>query len=161
MAEAWRKDGTMEEIVRNRITMDGMREVKLVSDREIRERRMLRFVPGAALAFAKVQCYATSALSLFHGEVTFPARGMVTIYLEGKPKARRLAVWRLMPEEGYRVSEVIEFVADWYFVQTRRRAGFAFLRSLPGGVENGQVVGADLQLFQAEWALEKCVMIGG
>jgi len=65
-----------------------------------------------------------------------------------------------MPGEGYRLSEIVEFLAEWYFVQTRQRAGFAFARKLPRDVESGCEVDG-VMLFEAEWALQGCVMVGG
>jgi hypothetical protein len=137
-----------------------MCSVKVVSDHALSEARLLKFAPGASRAHAKVHCYETSALSLFYGEATFPVRGALELHCEGWRKARRLAVWRLITGEGYRVSEVVEFLADWYFVQTHRRAGYAFMRHLPAGVENGLDVG-DVTLLEAQWALDKCVLVGG
>lgn len=154
----------MEEIVHNRITMDGMREIKVISDQPVTERRMLGLVPGAARGWERVHCYDTSALRLFYGEVIYPAREVVTVHLEGMRKPRRFAVWRLVAEEGLRVSEVIEHLAEWFFVQTHHRAGFVFMKALPSGAVSGsmlQVSGCDMALLEAEWALEKCVLVGG
>lgn len=150
----------MEEIVHVVLRVDGMCEVKVVSDVPVLERQMLRFVPGAARGLEKVNCYSTSALSLFFGEVTYPAREMAEFRAQGWPRPRRFAVWRLMPEEGYHVSELIEFLADWFFVQTHHRAGYAFMRKLPRTVGNGDQV-ADCTLLEAEWAPEKCILVGG
>lgn len=150
----------MEEIVHNRMSADGMCDVKLVSDREISPARMLRLVPVASVVHAKVNCYPTTALSLFYGEVTFPARQVVTLNAECWRKPRRFAVWRLMQEDGLRVSEVIEHLADWFFVQTHHRPGYAYMKSLPSGVESGQELNG-VMLMEAEWALDQCVMVGG
>lgn len=110
--------------------------------------------------YVKVNCYSTSALSLFYGEVAYPLRGALEVKCEGWPKMRRLAVWRLMPEDGFRVSDVIEHLADWFFVQTHQRPSHAFMRKLPTGVESGIELDG-VTLFEVDWALEKCVMVGG
>jgi hypothetical protein len=120
-----------------------------------------------------VKCYPTAALALFYGEITFPLRGALEMMAEGWVKPRRFAVWRLMKDDGLRVSEVIEHLADWYFVQTHQKAGYCFMRHLPEGTPFGlrplppnsdsANLGEDneLYIFEAEWALEKCVMVGG
>jgi hypothetical protein len=159
----------MIDLLSNTVSPDGMRCVKIVSDKPLTEARMLRFVPGAALEFAQVKVTPTAALSLFHGEVTYPCRGVLRFQYQvpstkfqvpDAERERHLVVWRMMPEEGYRVSEIVEILADWYFVKTHRRAGYGFMRKLPAGVEVGTEV-EGITLFEAEWALEKCVMVGG
>ena len=152
----------MIQILVNEISQEGMRRVRVISDRRVSEASMLEYVPGAAQGFAKVKCEDTSALSLFYGEVVYPAREMVVCRaacIDGR--ARRLAVWKLVPSEGYRVSEIVEFLAEWYFVQTHVRPQFAFMNKLPAGVESGVWGVEDVVLFEAEWALHGCVMVGG
>lgn len=151
----------MEELVYDRVTPDGMCEVKVVSDAAIAEARMMRFFSGPDREHAKVHCYATTALSLFHGEIRFPLRGALALTCEGWRKPRHFAAWRLMKEDGLRVSQVIEKLAEWYFVQTHWRGGFAFMKVLPAGVESGKWEVDGVQLFEAEWAPEKCVLVGG
>jgi hypothetical protein len=159
----------MEEIVRNSISEDGMREVRVVSDAPVSVARMRRFLPGAARGLEVVRCYPTSALGLFYGEVVYPVREVVEFPFAAcrEGKFRRLAVWRLVPEEGFRVSEVIEFLAEWFFVQTHRRAGYVFMRRLPREAISGQQLavsamgGEGLVLLEADWALDRCVLVGG
>jgi len=131
-----------------------------VSDREISHPRMMRFVNGPCRDHAQVNCYPTSALSLFYGEVTFPLRGALELTAEGWPKPKRFGVWRLMKEDGFRVSEVIDLISRWYFVQTHRMPNYAFMKCFPKDVENGFELN-DVMLMQAEWALDQCVMVGG
>lgn len=157
----------MIQIVANQLSADGMKFVRAVSDREVSEAFMRRCVPGAASEFASVKCYSTAALSLFYGEVTYPVRGVVKFQVPGvENRWRSFAAWRLMDGEGYRVSEVIEILANWFFEQTKRRPVYAFMQKLPNGIENGCDVplGDDMDgvmLLAADWALEKCVMVGG
>jgi len=84
---------------------------------------MRKFVHGPTLDYAVVKCYPTTALSLFYGEVTFPVRGVVDVKLEGMERARRLAVWRLMSQDGFTVSQVIHFLAGWIIVRSMRLCG--------------------------------------
>jgi len=154
----------MIEIVENRVSMDGMGFVKVVSDQAVREAWMRSLVPGAAREFACVRCYPTAALSLFYGEVTYPVREVIEMHGAcGEGRVRRLAVWRLMDGEGYRVSEIIEFLAEWYFVQTHRRAGYAFVKKL--SVNSDEILAFEeavgIEVLEAEWCLDRCVMVGG
>ena len=150
----------MIELVEKKVLTDGMGFIKVVSDRAVREIWMMSLVPGAAREFASVHCYATSALSLFYREVTYPLREVVEVRCEGWKRPRRLAAWRMMESEGYRMSEVIEFLGDWYFAQTKRRAQYAFVRSIPKGAERYMDVDG-LMLLDVEWCLDKTVMVGG
>lgn len=150
----------MIEVVLNQLSADGMKLVRVISDQRVTEAFLWSLVPGASREFATVKPWETAALNLFYGEVTFPVRGVVEIQAEGWKKARRLAAWRLMDAEGYRVSEVICFLAEWYFVQTHRQAQYAFVRSLPKGAERFMDVDG-LVLLDVEWCLEKCVLVGG
>lgn len=152
----------MEEIVYNRVLSDGMCEVKLVADHELTRARMLRFVTCPCLDYAVVNCYSTAALSLFYGEVTYPLRGALELCCEGWIKPKRFGVWRLMKDDGFSVSQIIEWMANWYFVQTHRKPSYAFLKKLPKEAVSGQLLAdSDVMLMEAEWALDKCVMVGG
>jgi hypothetical protein len=137
-----------------------MCEVKLVSDQPVTEARMMSFFSGPCADYAQVNCYPMTALDLFYGELTYPLRGGLEVICDGWEKPRRFGVWRLMKEDGFRVSTVIEFLSGWYFTTTHRRPGFVFMKNLPRNAESGLQV-ADLMLFEAEWALDKCVMVGG
>ena len=143
----------MIQILVNELRPDGMRRVKVVCD----DPHPLPF-PLKGGRELELHEWDDEALGLHYVEATWPCMGVVDVQLEGMPKFRRLVVWKFMP--GERVSEVIRCVADWYFVQTHQRPGYAFLRSLPSGAENGQEV-EGVMLMQAEWALPGCVMIGG
>ena len=168
----------MIEVVLNQLSGDGMKLVRVISDKPVSETWLWSLVPGAAREFAVVKPWETAALSLFYGEVTYPVRGVVEIpvptplSLRDSPpsserasrfggRVRRLAAWRLMEGEGYRVSEIIEFLAEWYFVQTKRKPGYAFVRKMPRQVESGEWEVDGVMLFEAEWCLEKTVMVGG
>jgi hypothetical protein len=150
----------MIEVVTNQLSADGMKFVKVLSDKVLAEEKMLCFVPGAARDVATVKCYDTAALSLFYGEVTFPVRGVVEIPTGRVGKVRRLAAWRMVESEGYRMSEIIEFLGQWYFVQTKRKPQYAFVKSLPKNIERFTDVDG-LTLLDVNWCLEKTVMVGG
>lgn len=166
MDRAEGSDGKVEEIVHDCITPDGMREIKVVSDKAVTEEYLLRFIPGSGREYAKMTCSSTSALSLFHGEITFPLRGALELHCEGWIKPRRFGVWRLMKEDPYHVSEVIEFLAEWFFEQVHRKPVFVFMHKLPAGIDPGSLFPIEgwkdeLILLEAEWAPERCVLVGG
>jgi len=149
----------MEEIIENKLTEDGFRQVKMISDAAVKDERMMCFVPVAAREHAQIHCYDTAALSLFYGEARWPVRGeAVDIHCEGWVKFRRLVVWKMLP--GERMSEVISLAKCAYVKLFVRCPRYAFTRSLPKSVENCVEVD-DVMLMQAEWAIPGCVMIGG
>lgn len=148
----------MEEVVYNRLTMEGIREAKLISDSEVSEAQMLRFVPDPARGLVKVRCYPTSALNLFYGEASWPVREAVDIQCGGWPKFRRVVAWKLLP--GERVSEGMRCAAYRYAELFMRWPRFAFIRTKPAEVENGIEID-DVMLMEANWALPGCLMVGG
>lgn len=119
----------MEQIVLNRLMEDGMREVKLLSDRPVELVRMYRFVATNALDHAEVRVYDTAALSLFYGEARWPARDAVDFHLPHWRKFRRLVVWRMLA--GDRVSVSMEEARLFYFQLFMRHPRFAFVRRVP------------------------------
>lgn len=149
----------MIEVVLNQISLDGMRLVRVISNQTVAEAWMLRCVPGIAREFAEVKCWDTSALSLFYGEAKYPVRGAVEICAEEWIRPRRFAAWRLMP--GERASNAIHVLSEWFFAQTHHRAQYAFMRKLPKEVESGVLEVDGLVLLEAEWCLERCVLVGG
>ncbi len=148
----------MREIVLDELTMDGMRHMKVISDQAVSKAFMLSYVSTPALELAQVNCFDTSALSLFYGEVSWPLRGPVEIRCEGWKSFRRMLGWKLIP--GERVSEAMKDAVLEYFMRAHRLPNYAFMRRLPHAVENGIDV-EGLILLEAEWALEGCLLIGG
>jgi len=148
----------MEKIVLNRLTVEGVRELKLLSDQPVEARRLCRFIPTPALEFAEVRVYDTAALSLFYGEARWAARDAVDIQLPGWVKARRLVVWKLTPSE--RVSQAMEEARLYYFQLFMRHPRFAFIRRLPRALDEEWEQNG-LMLMECEWALMNCLMVGG
>ena len=140
----------MIEIVVNEITGEGMHRVRVVSD--------VAPVPFPITHGAEIRRWDDELLGLHYAESTYPCREVVCVQLEGAPKPRKLAVWKLMP--GERVSEIISHVANWYFCSAHHRPQYAFMARLPKGVDNGVEVDG-VTLLEADWALSGCVMIGG
>jgi hypothetical protein len=141
-----------------------MKFVKVVSDRALSEADLWAFVPGIVREFGVVKPYSTAALSLFYGEVTYPLRGVVDVRGAcGEGRVRRLVAWRMMDGEGYRVSEIIEHLVDWYFVQTHQRPGYVFMKKLSGTSEQVAALeeALNVQMLDVDWAMDKTVMVGG
>lgn len=151
----------MIEVVLNEILPDGMKHIRVMAGEAVTNADLLRYVPGAARPLARMKCERLASLSLFYGDVVYPLREVVECHVAcGVGRARKLAVWKMVPEEGYRVSEIVAFLADWYFQQTHHRPEFAFMKKLPTGAESGCEVDG-VMLFEAEWAMSGCVMVGG
>lgn len=157
----------MIEVLKNEISQDGMKTVRLLSDRAVSDARLLKLVPGAAREWAKISRETNEGLSLHHVTITYPLREVVEVRMQNaEGRMRRLAVWKMVPEEGYRVSEIIAFLVEWYFMQTHRMPEFAFMKKLPKEAISGQLLafgeGEDgVMLMEADWALQGCVMVGG
>lgn len=150
----------------NDLSQEGMRRLKVISDKAVSEAVMRACVPGAAREFVQVKCYGTAALSLFYGEVTYPCREFWSFRVACiERRVRKLVVWKFMPGEGYRLREVVEHLSEWYFVQVHHKPQFAFVRVMPKEASYGQLVvigeGWDVQLFDAEWIPAGCVAVGG
>lgn len=153
----------MEEIIENKLTEDGFRQVKLVSDVEVKEERMMCFVPIPAREHAQIHCFQSSALSLFYGEARWPAHGDIVdiraeVWAAGAYEWRRFAAWKLMP--GERMSEAIRSALVYYTRYCSRFPQYAFARTLPKTIESGIDVD-DLILLQADWVPPGCLLIGG
>jgi hypothetical protein len=151
----------MIEVLKVEISPDGMKTIRLMSNRSETDARLLKLVPGAAREWAKIVRESNEMLSLHNITITYPLREMVDVRAAcADGRARRLAVWKLVPEEEYRVREIIGFLVGWYFVQTHRHPEFAFMKKLPAGVEDDLDV-CGVALREAEWAMTGCVMVGG
>jgi len=96
---------------------------------------------------------------VWHYRAEYPYRGILDVKaacIDGK--FRRLMVWSLVGCGSVREAlcqAEVHFWAMFCF-----RPAYAFMRRLPGGVENGQDF-EGLILLEAEWMLEKCVAVGG
>jgi hypothetical protein len=145
----------MIELLVNEVLPDGMRHVKVVSDQADPHPLPFPLEGGREI---RVKKWTDELLGLHYLEATWACMEVVHVHLEGQPKCRKLVVWKFLP--GERVSEIITYVADWFFVQTHHRPEYAFMRSLPSGVESGTEVDG-VMLMQADWALPGCVMVGG
>lgn len=151
----------MIEILMDEVTEEGMRHVKVVSDAPLSAPfgfAAFPQLPTSTEIGGSVKCWDDEMLDLHYLEAEYPMRGFVDVHFEGMSKFRRLVLYKFTKRE--RVSEIVSYVADWFFVQTGHRPQYAFLRELPRGAENGMEVDG-VMVMQAEWALSGCVMVGG
>lgn len=148
----------MEEIIENKLTEDGFRQVKLVCDVAVKEERMMRLIPLAAREQAQIRCYQSTALSLFYGEARWPVREAVDIQPKEWPRRRRLVVWNL--KGCLSVTVALNDSAKEYERLFGRRPQYAFIWKMPKEAEHAMHVG-DLYLFESDWIPQHCVAVGG
>lgn len=107
------------------------------------------------------QAEATFEAGVHHLRVDAAVRGAVDMQCEGWGMPRRVVLWSLFP--GERMSEIIVRAADEYFRLTGDLPGYAFVRSLPRGIEPGRGIpfmGDEVLLFAAEWMVARAVAVG-
>lgn len=96
---------------------------------------------------------------VWHLRATHPFRGVMDIETGGGVKFRRFVVWSLDGKYGNVRGALIDAMQHFECLFGRRPA-FAFMRTLPRGVEwFTQFEG--MLLLDAEWMLERCVAVGG
>lgn len=88
---------------------------------------------------------------------TWPICGPMYINGEGWPMPKKFVVWHLSLADSVKIAlyEANKKYEDIF----SERAEYAFVRTLPRGIENGVEVG-NLMLFEAEWMMRKCVAVG-
>jgi hypothetical protein len=102
----------------------------------------------------------TKETGAWHYRSSFPWRGPLDIACVGsRMRFRRLVVWNL--EGCGSVRNAIAQAAEYFFCCAHFRPGYAFILRMPAGVENGVEVGEGLQIFEAEWMLERSIAVGG
>jgi hypothetical protein len=142
----------MEEVivVEDRIDMQCMRHVHLMSNQEIEKDELQVYgIPSGV---------GTREAGAWHLRCSYPYRGMIDIPAASKNgKFRRLVAWNL---DGCPSVKVALHDAAMEFERLfGGRAEFGFVRKLPKGAEHGMEVG-DLILLETEWMLDRCVAVG-
>ena len=136
----------------NGINRDGYRVLRLMANVEFDEATLRKYgVPVGTPVETKREAGA------FYLTATWAVCGVVDIRCEGWGEAKRFVMWHLSLCESvkralYEANQCYEDLFD-------ARPGYAFIRKLPKGVENGVEVG-NLMLFEAEWMVGKCVAVG-
>lgn len=94
---------------------------------------------------------------VWHFRSSAPVRGLVEIKCEGWVMPKMFVAWSLQGCAS--VTAALRDAAICFERSFGFRAGYAFMRTLPRGVESGVEVD-DLMLFDAEWMIGKCVAVG-
>jgi len=143
----------MIEVVEDVVSLLSCRRVvHLMSDEEMRLDDLAVF--GAPEQGVEAQ--VKQELGVFHLRGEWAFRGAVEVRGECWPRARRMVVWPI----GGRVSAEMQAAAMEYLRVFRRWPGYAFIRQLPRGAEEGVEVDG-VMLLSAEWAPPGCLVVGG
>jgi hypothetical protein len=87
--------------------------------------------------------------------------GVIDIRLEGWKRPKRFVLRTL--DKGQRMRDTIRGAAEEFMREVGELPGFAFVKYLPRGVENGaevEIEGGEVLLFAAEWMMEMRVAVG-
>lgn len=131
---------------------DGVRSLHVVGGGPVRE-GWLDCVPDASRALAKVERWETAGLH--HLRVTWPARELVVLSMY--PGVRQMIMLWFVGD--LRVSAAIKAATEAYALQIHRDPGYAWIRQIPKGAEEGVEVG-HVMLIQADWVPAGFVAIG-
>lgn len=104
---------------------------------------------------------ATVEAGVHHLRAEIPMRGPVDIQCEGWAMPKRFVLWTW--NEGERMSEIIIKAAEEYLRLFGDLPGYAFVQSLPRGIEPGRAVpfmDDEILLFNAEWMFGRSVAVG-
>jgi hypothetical protein len=146
----------MEQVVRSVLLHDGMVCRKVIADNA--NIRWWHYVPKAVRDRATFDDGHDEALGIYTLELTWPVYGMWDVANYGPKKFRRLMMVNMV--YAARVSDCIEMARVEFFSRSHFAPGFAFVRDLPAGAENGMDVHG-LVLCAAEWMPGQCVAVGG
>ena len=139
-------------IIKNYVSEDGIHQVHLMANTEFEaETYEYYFSRGARVERED---------GVWNLRVEYPYRGVLDVELGGKPRIRRFVVWPVDQSAQVALQVGIGEAAQEYNRLFGCPPMFAWVRMLPGGVENGAQVG-EINLFEAIWALRGSVMVGG
>jgi hypothetical protein len=139
-------------IIKNHVSEDGIHQVHLMSNAEFDvENYPYYFAQGARVERED---------GVWNLYVEYPYRGRLDVELGGKPKVRRFVVWPVEQPARIALQVATMEAAQEYNRLFGRQAMFAWIRKLPGEIENGAQMDKII-LFEAVWALRGSVMVGG
>ncbi len=142
-------------VVENYVDSQCMRHVHLISNAEYGLDVLTCY--GAKTGLASKECGA------WHYRATYAYRGPLDIACVGNEKKfRRFVVWNL--EGCASVKAAISDACMEFCKLFGGKPQYAFMAKLPKGAVSGQHLAlgvCELDLFEAEWMLEKCVAVGG
>lgn len=151
-------ENDMRKMTVNELTHDGWRRLKIVGDTVIDFNTYMHLVPLVAREHLVNNHGQDELLGLFSLEMLFPVYGPYHIMNHGHKKFRTLMFVHHVYTK--RVSECIDLARTEFFAGTRFVPGYAFVRDLPNGAENGMEVHGCV-LLAAEWMPANCVATGG
>ena len=133
--------------------------------------RHLHLMANHQLSAVDLACYAfprDAEVSIereggaWHLRASWPYFGVLDVKSEHWPRSRRLVVRAV--RTGDRISAAVHEAAKEFARLFGRLPQYAFVRTLPKGVEPGQIImfyGRELVLLDCEWVPEACVAVGG
>ncbi len=157
--------------IENIVTRDCRRVIHLMSNRELTVEDLAAFAPQPhplphppfghppqMSTFGEGKVEIVQEAGVWHLRAEWPFRGALHLHAEGWPQVKTMVAW---PFAGC-VNMIEAFMqASVYFEDAfRQKPRFGFVRKLPSGVEHGREVGP-LMVFEADWALDKAVVVGG
>jgi len=150
--------------------LDGMRRLHVMSDAPIGDEWKAQVPDGTP-----VHVYQDE-IRLNHLEAAWAPRGDLVRFerrfdckpdcpaCHGKGCCWHLQLTLFMLEDGERVSQAIEAAAVEYALRTGNDPAYAWVRSMPKGIEYGAEVKASetvmVNLFSAAWMPERAVAVG-
>ena len=147
----------MDEIItiENRVDENAVRHVHLMSNTPFGVAAFPQMQESTE--FGGIKGVVTREQGVWHFRAESPMRGLIEIKCEGWPEAKRFVVWSLVG--CLSVTEALYDAAKEFERICGQRPGYAFMWKLPKGIENAHAIG-DLNLFEAEWMINKSVAVG-
>lgn len=143
----------MIDILVDDITPEGMRRLKLVSDRVIDAEVTLPIVPPS---HAEVRAWSDDGLGLHYLEAVWMCREAVGLQCEGWGRKKGVVVWKLAA--GERVSVALHPAMALFGETFKCFPVYAFMRKLPSVIENWFEV-AGVEFHQADWVPAGCLVL--
>jgi hypothetical protein len=148
----------MDEVVVNELMHDGMRHLKVISERDDDFERYLKVVPRPACDMHQMVIKPDLALGIFTMDLTWPVYEPFDVQVHSPKGFRRLMMVHF--SYGKRVTEVISLAAHLFFAGTGIPSKYAFVRETPRDAEDGIMVHG-LSLVLSEIVPAKTVGVGG
>lgn len=138
-------------VLENQINNEGIWNLHLMSNLEI------EFDAARYCAPADAIVTQSRDIGVYHLRATWPMRAPLKIQCEGWPVPKMFVMWNMTGCAS--ITEAVKSAAQRYEQEFGVRAEFAYLRSLPKGVEPGIEID-DVMVFDADWMVRKCVAVG-
>lgn len=143
----------MIDILVDEVTVEGLRRLRLVSDRAIDAETTLPMVPPAG---AESRTWSDDVLGLHYLEAVWMCREAVGIRCEGWTKKKGFVLWKMGP--GERVSAALPLSMALFGDTFKSLPIYAFMKKLPNTVEIGFEV-SGVEFHQADWVPAGCLVL--